>query len=333
MANNFMLNRHSIRKKMVFAVYQEYILCPTDLQKSNILQTFRYYCAESEQILVNIVDLLLQISAYAYEDLSLRNWRKSHKSLQPNFSVEKLRSTKSENLIPKLAQNQALIYLTRELGEYRSKGGKNQANKELARLFDEDIIKRLFYTVTKSKEYQHYISLESPNSAYDASIVKFILTQVIMQDEVLEDILEANFLMAYEDAQLACNYLLKNLRNWQENSNNNPALIPNSKQYDDFALEILTSLEREYEVCQKMIFPKIQHWEEHRICCLDKVLLLLGLCEILYYNQVPVRVAINEYIEIAKEYSTEKSKNFINGILDALLKELVNQDKILPTRL
>lgn len=323
-----MLNRHNIRKKLVFAVYQEYISNPKILHKSNIIQNFRIYCQESNHILANILDLLLEICNYAHQDLMHKQQIKQPKSLQSHLGIERLRSQVSTLATPKILQNKALLYLANQLHNYKAK-----YPNQLGKLFDEDIIKRLFYTLAKSPEYRDYLALDNPSVMGEAKIIKFILGQIIMQEEVLEDILEANFLMAYEDAQIACLYILKALNNYASSPQNIQDLLVDIEQYEELAQVITEFLVREYHNCQQMIFPKIQHWEEHRICSLDKVLLLLGLCEILHYSKVPVRVVINEYIEIAKEYSTEKSKNFINGILDALLKDLISAGRISQVRL
>lgn len=323
-----MLNRHNIRKKLVFAVYQEYVNNPLFLQKSNILQTFSYYCNESNHILGIIIDLIKQIRDYSYVDISYKQQIKQPRKLQQHSGISKLRSQQPMLENPKFSQNKAILYLTNQLHKYRVKCHENTGH-----IFDEDMIKRLFYTIIKNKKYKEYELINQPQSEHEFNLIKFIVEDVIMQDKTLEELLELNFLMAYEDAQVACIHILKTLNNWMINPENSQSLFVDISQYEEFAQVITEILIREYDTCQKIIFPKIQHWDEHRICSLDKILLILGLCEILYYEKVPVRVVINEYIEIAKEYSTEKSKNFINGILDSILKDLIAMQKIPQNRL
>ena len=79
---------------------------------------------------------------------------------------------------------------------------------------------------------------------------------------------------------------------------------------------------------EDLIKPKLNNWDADRIAVLDMILLRLGVCELLYFETIPTKVTINEYIDIAKEYSTEQSGQFVNGILDNIHKELVAAGKI-----
>lgn len=76
------------------------------------------------------------------------------------------------------------------------------------------------------------------------------------------------------------------------------------------------------------IKPKLQNWDADRIASLDMVLMQMGLCELMYFETIPTKVSINEYIDLAKDYSTEQSGHFVNGILDNIHKELVAEGKI-----
>jgi N utilization substance protein B len=82
------------------------------------------------------------------------------------------------------------------------------------------------------------------------------------------------------------------------------------------------------EYCLEIIKPKLKNWDSERIAALDMILIKMGVCELLYFETIPPKVTINEYIDLAKEYSTEQSGHFINGILDNIHKELLAQNKI-----
>ena len=79
---------------------------------------------------------------------------------------------------------------------------------------------------------------------------------------------------------------------------------------------------------EEVIKPKLNNWEMERIAVIDMILLRLGVCELLYFDTIPTKVTINEYIDLAKEYSTEQSGHFVNGILDNIHKELIASGKI-----
>lgn len=82
------------------------------------------------------------------------------------------------------------------------------------------------------------------------------------------------------------------------------------------------------EVSRELIKPKLKNWDADRIASLDMIILQMGICELLYFETIPTKVTINEYIDLAKEYSTPQSGQFVNGLLDNLYKELLAQGKI-----
>ena len=95
-----------------------------------------------------------------------------------------------------------------------------------------------------------------------------------------------------------------------------------SKEKADFAKDLmLTVLEKE-EVCKDLIKPKLKNWDADRIAALDMIILQMCVSEFLFFETIPTKVTINEYIDLAKEYSTPQSGQFINGILDALYAKL-----------
>jgi N utilization substance protein B len=96
----------------------------------------------------------------------------------------------------------------------------------------------------------------------------------------------------------------------------------------EFAENLFYRTVNHQEQLDAIIREHITHWRIDRLAHIDKVILRAALCEFLYFPEIPIKVSINEAIEIAKKYSTAKSGNFINGILDAALEHLREQDKI-----
>jgi N utilization substance protein B len=95
-----------------------------------------------------------------------------------------------------------------------------------------------------------------------------------------------------------------------------------------FAKTLLTSMIDKKEYALKLIKPKLRNWDSERIALLDMLLMQMGVCELLYFETIPTKVTINEYIDLAKDYSTPQSGQFVNGILDGLHKELLAEGKI-----
>jgi N utilization substance protein B len=96
----------------------------------------------------------------------------------------------------------------------------------------------------------------------------------------------------------------------------------------DFANQLIERVLAHTDLLDKLIEAKVENWEMERIALLDKIVLRMGLSEILYFNEIPPKVSINEAIDIAKEYGTKSSGKFVNGILDAILTELKNNGKL-----
>ena len=96
----------------------------------------------------------------------------------------------------------------------------------------------------------------------------------------------------------------------------------------DFAKSLLETVIEKKEVSMELLKPKLKNWDAERIAALDLIIIQMGICEFLFFETIPTKVTINEYIDLAKEYSTPQSGQFINGILDNIHKELTTQNKI-----
>jgi N utilization substance protein B len=96
----------------------------------------------------------------------------------------------------------------------------------------------------------------------------------------------------------------------------------------DFAKSLLNAVLDKRDITLEMIKPKLKNWDPERIATLDMILMQMGLCELLYFETIPPKVTINEYIDLAKEYSTPQSGQFVNGILDNIHKDLVRDNKL-----
>jgi len=101
-----------------------------------------------------------------------------------------------------------------------------------------------------------------------------------------------------------------------------------SEEKWEFAKDLLKCVNDKKDFCLELIKPKLKNWDAERIATLDMILMQMGLCEFLYFETIPPRVTINEYIDLAKDYSTPQSGHFVNGILDNIHKELLSDNKI-----
>ncbi len=192
------------------------------------------------------------------------------------------------------------------------------------KIIDRELLKKIYTDLTETEKYKEYILLQSREKAKEKEIIKLIFTQLMLPNESFINHLEELFNNWDDDAemmdQLMLNYLQKpHAYNLQE-------MVGLEKW--DFARNLLNTTLEKKEYCAELIKPKLKNWDAERIAQLDMVLMRMGVCELLYFETIPTKVTINEYIDLAKEYSTPQSGQFVNGILDSIHKEMVESGKI-----
>ncbi|MDG1572329.1 transcription antitermination factor NusB [Robiginitalea sp. M366] len=187
---------------------------------------------------------------------------------------------------------------------------------------NEEYIKILYHQILESPEYEAYCQ-ESPGWATDRDFALLVFREIIAPNDKIYDFLEDEGITWVDDLPLVNTFILKRLGKMREDAEEGflfPALMKNTEDMA-FALELLQKTLLNSEALAGEIEGKTPNWDKDRIAEIDRILLKMGIAELLYFPSIPERVTINEYLEIAKEYSTPKSSIFINGILDKLIRE------------
>lgn len=198
-----------------------------------------------------------------------------------------------------------------------------ESNK-LEALVDEDWIRRLYQALAKTPEYAQYIAAENRSKSAENSIMRFIWEQLMLQNEKLTEHFTEE-LPGWEDDRIMIELLMDNFFKQPQKVNFLQLLSAEKKQY---AYELLdTTIEKEAQL-QQLIAPRLANWDPERVALIDTILLRMGVCELLFFPTIPTKVTINEYIDIAKDYSTPQSGQFVNGVLDNVLKDLVRNNQI-----
>jgi N utilization substance protein B len=195
---------------------------------------------------------------------------------------------------------------------------------KVASMFDNEFIRQLFLILLQSEEYTKYIQSEERLPADEKSIFLFIVRNIVMQQEVSSAFLSEQFLGWQIDEEMIDAWLEKILasaRTFQFNK-----LISADKLA--FGHDLLAAYYDKKEIVFGLIEPKLVNWDADRVAMIDLILLHLGICEMLYFPTIPVKVTINEYIDLAKSYSTLQSGQFVNGLLDNVHKELAQDQKL-----
>lgn len=193
----------------------------------------------------------------------------------------------------------------------------------------EDIVRDIFNELSSKQKYKDYSALDKPTLEQDKEIVAYIIKKLLDNHKDLETHLEEIFINYDDDNGLLLHVLGKYIDAFDPEKPNN--FFPGQKDWEEekkFALLLLARTIQENEELIKLIEPKLKNWDMERVAILDLILMKMAVCELKYFPNIPVKVSINEYIDISKFYSTPKSKDFVNGVLDKVKNEMLDKGEI-----
>lgn len=261
---------------------------------------------QTRALLVYLTWFLTEVARYAETD--------SHQKASKH-----LPTAEDLNINTKIAGNELLWKMLED----------EQLKKQLGKLKpsligDKELVKKIYFQLTETPIYQNYTRSAQRDAAEEKQIMEFILNDLLLANEVFISHIEENFSNWDDDGdmvvQLLVNYLHK------PGSYDFEKLLSPDKA--DFAKRLLQTVLEKDEHLQSLIIPKLKNWDPERIALLDMIMMKMGVSEFLYFETIPPKVTINEYIDLAKEYSTQQSGQFVNGILDNIHKELVQEGKM-----
>lgn len=196
--------------------------------------------------------------------------------------------------------------------------------------FDPELARSLFSALKNSEEYKEYLAKTDDDLHSDKDLIKFIFKKVILKSTLAQQALEEKHINWQVDQDVLQAMIAKTLKNFSgEIGEQKLAQISANWDEDrEFILDLYQKTIAYNVAFQEMIGAKTKNWDAERIAMMDVILMKMALAELIYFTSIPVKVTINEYLEIAKEFSTPKSSSFINGILDKILADLKEQGKI-----
>ncbi|NEM96276.1 transcription antitermination factor NusB [Pontibacter burrus] len=196
-------------------------------------------------------------------------------------------------------------------------------------------IAQVYKNVLKQDEvFLSYLQNPSPTLTDDFELVKHIYKNIIFKEKTLQSLFEEQDLNWAENRSIVKSLVNKTLKMFGEEADGDTteiALLDLSPNWEDdkaFFEELYEQTLQESEKYEAMIAASVQNWDVERVALLDKIILKMALSEMYIFRSIPVKVTINEYIEISKLYSTPKSKQFVNGVLDKMAQELINKGEI-----
>ncbi|MBL6962601.1 MAG: transcription antitermination factor NusB [Bacteroidetes bacterium] len=308
-----MLNRRHIRIKVMQALYS--------LWSSGIDKEERQVEKEMIESINKLYDLYLFLLLFTRELTSFSE-NYDHEVRANNLpQAREIAINKSfyhNNLIDKLSLNEIL---EKEL----------TLKKLLWDPEDMNLLRRLFMDLKAGDLYKDFIYREHNSDEEILELFSFILKHYTVHFALVDQFLEEKFFNWLDDSKVAVQMAIKTFKNILSDPDKENFLLPLSPD-DDVSFKFAKDLFHETVLRQKenkeLIEQKIDKWEPSRIPLLDSIILQMGLTEFLYFDSIPVKVTINECIELSKYYSTPNSKKFINGVLDNLLIDLEKEKRI-----
>lgn len=194
-----------------------------------------------------------------------------------------------------------------------------------------ELIRRIFTSFKESEDYISYMNGPEPTYKDERRIVYKLYENFIVPNEHLESIFEEKSIFWVNDLEQVSALVVRTISDFKKDVEFGgalPAMYKDEEEDRQFVIDLFRKTATNSGEYQQLIEEKLENWDLDRIASTDILLMKMALCEFLNISSVPTRVTMNEYIEISKEYSTPKSKVFINGILDKLLAELKAKKKI-----
>lgn len=197
---------------------------------------------------------------------------------------------------------------------------------------DELFVRLLLDKILRSEEYQKYMEMPSTTLVRDGEVWYQIMKKVVLPDEnLLEHLQSMSVYYTDDDLQIVGQFVLKTIRRFEEGEAT--PIMPQFKDDEDsrFGEELFSKIVAEMEQNNSYIdqFVRTEKWDTERIALMDRLVMCAALTEIRNYPSIPVNVSLNEYIELAKDYSTPRSGQFVNGILNAVVKKLRTDKEII----
>ncbi|HOK27022.1 MAG TPA: transcription antitermination factor NusB [Bacteroidales bacterium] len=299
-----MLSRRLLRIKALICLYAYNRRDDGDLAKAE--NELMFSINKSYELYFYLLLLILELADVALEKINfgLRKKMPSKEDLNPN------RRFVDNRIIAQLRINNALK--------------KYQESKRISWNINPDLPKILYNQMVKWEPYIKYMNDEKTGYSEDKKFITKLVTDFFPSSEELLNAFEEQSIYWNDDIDYISLMVEKTLKKFKANSGPEVPLMPLFKNEDDehFVKHLFRQAILKAKQNIELIDRNTTNWEVERIALMDRLVMQLAITEIVEFEEIPVKVTLNEYIEIAKQYCTSKSSNFVNGILDKIVKEM-----------
>jgi len=306
-----MINRILLRIKIVQIVFSYYKSGekPYEIAEKELFHSIE----KSYELYHHLLMLSIEITRYARNkiDSGLQKYRPTAEELSPNL---------------RFAENRFIVQL-----EQNDAFNKYVVKKKLSWVDCPEVIKSLFDEIISSSVYAEYMNSETNDYEADKELWRKIFRNEILTSEALSGALEDQSIYWCAEADFIISFILKTIKRFEEKNESKQPLMPMFSHDDDreFARKLFADTLTHGDENRLLIEEFTKNWELDRIAFMDVVIMMVALAELNDFPTIPINVTLNEYIEIAKQYSTEKSGTFVNGVLDKIVTHLKKEGKLL----
>lgn len=197
---------------------------------------------------------------------------------------------------------------------------------------EEEILRQLYSEFSQSELYENYMNKDTDSFSSGRKFVQRFYSRFLAESEIFEQFLEEKSIYLNDDLWVVLGIIELTLRKLKADTEELPLLPLYANEEDSkFAQQLLIKTINNREYAKELIEGAVPNWEYERIALMDRLIMLMAITELTEFSEIPVKVSLNEYLEIAKFYSTEDSTTFINGVLDKVVKQLEKENKIKKT--
>lgn len=308
-----MINRVLIRLKIIQIVYAYYQNGSKNLDSAE--KELFFSLSKAYDLYNYLLMLMTALTNYAQKRISA--------------AKAKLAPTPDE-LYPntKFVENKfiAQLEVNKQLLDYMSSQKRSWDN-------DEDFVKGLYEKIIASDIYKEYMASDDRSYEADRELWRKFYKNFIFKNDALDSLLEDQSLYWNDDKEIVDTFVLKTIKRFDEKNGANQELLPEFKDDEDreFARRLFRRTILNCDYYRHLISENIRNWDLNRVAFMDVIIMQCALAEILSFPNIPISVSLNEYVEIAKLYSTAKSGSFVNGTLDGIVNQLKKMESCRKT--
>lgn len=302
-----MLSRRSVRIKVMQLIYS--LDRDESLKPSDIYKAYNINIDKSFELFLFALFIIYKVTAIATGDMKKRKSKHLPSDYDKNFTDKLVNNPLIQDIV-----DNSVLQKKWESFEFESK-------------VNNDYIQKIYDEFSKSQHYKTFVSSETSN----AEVLELLLElfRFCRLNEYFNEILEDNYYNWVDDKSLVVGSVKKYLKLLPSESKTSfKDFLPEDETVKEFGQNLLKNTVTKKQELMDHIIPVLENWDHERLAVMDTILLQMAVSELIAFPTIPSKVTLNEYVELAKNYSTAKSKEFVNGILDKLMVDLTESGKI-----